>query len=521
MIINNKRRKIYLLAGLPLAVIVAYIFVRIAPYFKNHPTPAGLTVFMEFLCGLFFAIAIGMIFNEDSRINGIIYCGIFAAIPVFYVNVSPWANITLLLLAFGSGAGVGAVAVIRSVLSNRYDSLAKIAKLLFTIFFAIIIGFLAYELYASSFSADASVSEDLILQNVFVFGTGIVISLVLYWLAIRITIGVRASEIFIFGPRSSGKTYFVLGLWGYISEHFEKGHSNEGVVLTGDPNDDGEDLRISNLYANVLDGQILSRTYRYQMVMYQLTGKKFGIIPVKWTVVDYAGEYYDELNEVNYTRAINQIAPALGMHPNDIRRRAGTIDFVKYIKLNFRDMLVDPEFTKSVILITMYGNFLRAGKVIFLIDGEKITGSRKGQAQLAREFGGYMKTLIDLENRQNMRFFNPNKKYALAVTKTDLLFWKNKEIRNQILSMGAEKLSGIDDHSRNASEIEKKIFSILSANTVFRNLVNMMNDISMYFVAVSVDATAEPFPTEEGFEDEIAPKGLAPWRFTEIIKFGL
>ncbi len=521
MIINSKRRKIYLLAGLPLSIIVAYIFVRIAPFFKSHPTPLTLTVFMEFLCGVFFAIAAGMIFNEDSRINGIIYCGIFAAIPVFYVVLSPWANLPLLFLGFGAGLVAGAFAVVKAVLSNRYDNLAKIAKFLFTIFFTIIIGFLAYELYASSFSPEASVAPEVMVQNVFIFGTGIIISLILWWLAMKITIGVRASEIFIFGPRSSGKTYFVLGLWGYISEHFDKGHSNEGVVLTGDPNDDGEDLRISNLYANVLDGQILSRTYRYQMVMYQLTGKKFGIIPVKWTVVDYAGEYYDELNEVNYYKAVNLLAPALDMHPNEIRRLAGTIDFVRYIKYNHRDLLVDPEFTKSVILITMYGNFLRAGKVVFLIDGEKITGSRKGQAQLAREFGGYMKTLIDLENRRSMRFFNPNKKYALVVTKTDLLFWKNKEIKNQILSMGAEKLSGIDERSRNASEIEKKLFSILSMNTVFKNLVNMMNDISMYFVAVSVDATAEPFPTEEGFEEEIAPKGLAPWRFTEIIRFGL
>ena len=521
MIINNKRRKIYLLAGLPLSVIVAYIFMRIAPFFKSHPTPATLTVLVEFLCGLFFAVAIGMIFNEDSRINGIIYCGIFAAIPVFYVSLSPWANIPMLIMAFGAGFAIGAIVVVRSVLSNRYDNLAKMAKLLFTIFFAIIIGFMAYELYATSFSPDTAISEDILIQNIFIFGTGIVISLILYWLSIRITIGVRASEIFIFGPRSSGKTYFVLGLWGYISEHFDKGHSNEGVVLTGDPNDEGDDLRISSLYATVLDGQILSRTYRYQMVMYQLTGKKFGIIPVKWTVVDYAGEYYDELNEVNYNKAINLLAPALGMHQNEIRSRAGTIDFVRHIKYNHRDLLVDPEFTKSVILITMYGNFLRAGKVIFLVDGEKITGSRRRQAQLAREFGGYMKTLIDLENRRSMKFFNPNKKYALVVTKTDLLFWKNREIKNQILSMGAEKLSGIDERSRNAAEIEKKIFSILSTNTVFKNLVNMMNDISMYFVAVSVDATSEPFPTEEGFEDEISPKGLAPWRFTEIIRFGL
>ncbi|MBP2133409.1 FtsH-binding integral membrane protein [Methanomicrobium sp. W14] len=521
MIINNKRRKIYLLLALPLSIFVAYIFTTIAPLFKQHTAPAALTIFVELLCGLFFAVAIGMIFNEDSRINGVIYAGIFAAIPVFYVMLSPWANITLLVASFSAGVLTGLVFVAKSVLTNRYDNLAKMAKVLFTAFFAVIIGFLAYEIYASSADTEAAVSSAYAAQNIFFYGAGIVISLILYVLALKLTVGVRASEIFIFGPRSSGKTYFVLGLWGYISEHFDKGHSNEGVVLTGDPNDEGDELRISNLYASILDGKILSRTYRYQMVMYQLTGKKYGIIPVKWTVVDYAGEYYDELNEINFRKAVSLLSEKLDMTPAEVRKHAGTIKFVKYIKLHHSEKLLDPEFTKSVIISTMYGNFLKAGKVIFLIDGEKITDNRKGHSQLAREFGGYMKTLIDLEERKFFGFFSPNKKYALAVTKTDLLFWKNREIRELAKSMNAEKLSDIPERSRKAEAIEKGLFDILSSNMVFKNLVNIMNDISMYFVAVSVDATAEPFPEEEGMEDEISPSTLAPWRFTEIFRFGL
>ncbi|MDD3406877.1 MAG: hypothetical protein PHP13_02205 [Methanomicrobium sp.] len=521
MIINNKRRKLYLLLALPLSIFVAYVFTTVAPIFKLHPAPVELTVLVEFLCGLFFIIAVGMLFNEDSRINGAVYAGIFAAIPVFYVMLSPWANIFLLLIAFSAGVLCGFVFVAKSVLTNRYDNLAKLAKVLFTIFFAIIVGFLAYEMWISAIEPAEEVSSAYAAQNIFFFGAGIIVSLILYGLAIRLTIGVRASEIFIFGPRSSGKTYFVLGLWSYISEHFDKGHSNEGVVLTGDPNDEGDDLTISSLYANILDGKILSRTYRYQMVIYQLTGKKFGLIPVKWTVVDYAGEYYDELNEINFKKAVALLSNKLEISPGEIRKNAGTIAFVKYIKLHHSEKLLDPEFTKSVILSTMYGNFLKAGKVIFLIDGEKITDNRKGHSQLAREFGGYMKTLIDLEGKNYFGFFSSNKKYALVVTKTDLLFWKNKEIKNLIHSMNASKLSDIPERSREALSIEKSLFEILSSNMVFKNLVNMMNDISMYFVAVSVDPTAEPFPTEEGMEEEIAPTALAPWRFTEIFRFGL
>lgn len=512
---------IYLLFAFPISIVAAWLFNAVAPVFKMYPPSVGLTVLVEFLCGLFFAIAVGMLFNEDSRINGVIYAGIFAAIPVFYVLSSPWANMSLLIPAFSAGILCGVVFVIKVVITNRYDNLARFAKVLFTIFFAIIIGFLAYEMYRTAFAPDRAVEAAYAAQIIFFFGVGIVLSLILYWLAIKITVGVRASEIFVFGPRSSGKTYFVMGLWSFISEHFEKGHSNEGVVLTGDPNDEGDALRISSLYASILDGKILSRTYRYQMVMYQLTGKKFGIIPVNWTVVDYAGEYYDELNEMNFGKAVSLLSERLDMPVAEVRKSAGTIDFVRDIKKHYSEELIDPEVTKSVIISTMYGNLLRAGKVIFLIDGEKITDDRKGHAQLAREFGGYMKTLIDLEGKKFLGFFGANKKFALVVTKTDLVFWKNKEIRNLIYSMNAGKLSEIPETSKEALEIEKNLFEILSSNKVFQNLVNMMNDISMYFVAVSVDATAEPFPTEEGFEEEIAPTSLTPWRFKEIFKFGL
>lgn len=521
MIINNKRRRIYLLLGLPASILAAWLFTAVAPVFKLHPPSVGLTVLVEFLCGLFFAVAVGMLFNEDSRINGVIYAGIFAAIPIFYVLTSPWANMALLIPAFTAGVLCGAAVVVRVVITNRYDHLAEFAKVLFIFFFTIIIGFLASEMYRTAFAPDIVVDEAYAAQTIFFFGVGIVLSLILCWLALRITIGVRASEIFVFGPRSSGKTYFVLGLWSFISDHFEKGHSNEGVVLTGDPEDAGDALRLSSLYARILDGEILSRTYRYQMVMYQLTGKKFGIIPINWTVVDYAGEYYDELNETNFRRAIALLSERLDMPVADVRKRAGTLPFVREIKEYYPDELIDPEFTKSVIISTMYGNFLRAGKVIFLVDGEKITDDRKGHAQLAREFGGYMKTLIDLEGNRISGFFRANKKFALVVTKTDLVFWKNREVRNLLYSMNAGKLSDIPERSKEALDIEMRLYEILSTNKVFRNLVNMMNDISMYFVAVSVDATAEPFPTEEGFEEEIAPTSLAPWRFTEIFRFGL
>ena len=515
MIINSKRRRLYFLAALPLSIIVACVFTTGAYVFKVHPAPFELAVFVELLCGIFFAVAIGMLFNEDSRINGFIYAIAFAMVTYFYM-ISPGANVNLLLMMCSIGLIVGTLCDINCVLHNRYDFLALIAKILLTVLYLTIVGFLLYEMWL----AVVDVTEAYAAQSIFFFGAGIILATILYWIALKVTIGVRASEIFVFGPRSSGKTYFVLGLWKYISDNYNKGHTNDGVVLTGDPNDDGDDLKLSNLYSIVLDGKILPRTYRYQMVIYELKGKKFGLIPVKWTVGDYAGEYYDELNEINFKRAISLLSAALKLSPSEIRRNAGTMDFVRFIKFNHADKLLDPEFTKSVIIATMYGNFLKAGKVIFLVDGEKITDNRKGHSQLAKEFGGYMKTLIDLEDRNFFGVFKSNKKFAVVVTKSDLVLWKNKEIRNLIRSMNASKLSDVPEKSKQALAIENSLFEILRTNLVFKNLINMMDDISMHFIAVSVDATAEPFPTEEGMEEEIAPTDLAPWRFSEVFKFG-
>ena len=290
MIINSKRRRLYFLAALPLSIIVACVFTTGAYVFKVHPAPFELAVFVELLCGIFFAVAIGMLFNEDSRINGFIYAIAFAMVTYFYM-ISPGANVNLLLMMCSIGLIVGTLCDINCVLHNRYDFLALIAKILLTVLYLTIVGFLLYEMWL----AVVDVTEAYAAQSIFFFGAGIILATILYWIALKVTIGVRASEIFVFGPRSSGKTYFVLGLWKYISDNYNKGHTNDGVVLTGDPNDDGDDLKLSNLYSIVLDGKILPRTYRYQMVIYELKGKKFGLIPVKWTVVDYAGEYYDEI----------------------------------------------------------------------------------------------------------------------------------------------------------------------------------------------------------------------------------
>ena len=316
-------------------------------------------------------------------------------------------------------------------------------------------------------------------------------------------------NIFVLGPRASGKTLFILGLWKHILDKHSEGYINDCVVLTDDPNDDGNELTFSDLCSNMRCGRIPERTYANKIVIYEFKGKKLGLIPVKWTFVDYAGEYCNELNESNFTRAVSILSEALNQSPDEIRSNAGTMDFVRFIKSNHADKLHDPEFTRSVILATIYGNFLKAGKVILLVDGDMITDDSDDNSRLSAELGSYMKILNDLENK--------SKKFAVVVTKTDLVVWKNENLRYMVASMKPSGLSDIPENSKETLAIEKSIFEILCRNPVFKNLINMIDDISKHhFIAVSADAKAKRL---ERTEDDIVPTDLVPWGFSEVFKF--
>jgi hypothetical protein len=513
MRINNIRRQFFLVGSLFAGLIVAYLFVSLFEIYWYMVAPYWLTALIDILLGMFILIAIGMIFSEDSRINGTLFAIALISIAYYFV-----AQDRIVTEALYFGFFAGALIIVASVLRNRFDLLAVTAKGILTLSFLIIVLYLIYgfTLTGSTVSSAGGISE-LSAQNIFFYGVGIFITGVFYFMLLYSIVGVKASDIFIFGPRESGKTYFFLGLYSHITKKYA-GRYKE-VILSGDQ-EDVINLKLANLDANIEEKKVVSRTFNYHMGMYELIGKKFGILPVKWTIVDYAGEYFDQLNEANYLASLHHLSTEFGIPFRELRKRIGTIEFLQEINRNYAEKLTDIDITRSLIITTVYSRLQRAGKVIFLIDGEKIVKTREGTGKLTREFGEYVKTLIDLEGGRMFRLFGGNKKYALTVTKTDIVTRMHPEIRDFIRSKGAMKLSEIQDRSKDAEQLEEKIFTILDQILVFKNLVNMMNDLSFTFVAVSVDATTEPISEGEGNEEEVSPRQLAPWRFGEIFKFG-
>ncbi|NYT06234.1 MAG: hypothetical protein GKC04_07715 [Methanomicrobiales archaeon] len=514
MRINNTKRQFLLAGGIVAGLIVAFLFVSLFEIYWFMIAPYWLTVLIDVILGMFILVAIGMVFSEDSRVNGFLFAIALGYIAYYFISQD---RIIIDALLFGSFAG--ALVIVSSVLRNRFDLLAVTAKALLSLSFCIIVLYLFYgfTLTDTALNGSAQVNE-LSAQNIFFYGVGIFITGVFYVLLLYSIVGVKASDIFIFGPRESGKTYFFLGLYSHITKRYA-GRYKE-VILSGDIEDE-ENLKLANLDANIEEKKVVSRTFNYHMGMYELIGKKFGILPVTWTIVDYAGEYYDQLNEANYRASLEHLSAELEIPLRELKKRAGTIGFLQFVNKRHADKLTDIDITRSLIISTVYSRLQRAGKVIFLIDGEKIVRTREGTGKLTREFGEYVKTLMDLEGGRMFRLFGGNKKYALAVTKTDIVARMHPEIHDYLRSRGLTKLSEINDHSSEAEVLEGRIFGVLDRILVFKNLVNIMNDLSFTFVAVSVDATAEPFATgETGAEEDVSPRQLAPWRFGEIFKFG-
>ena len=245
MIIDSNKRIIYFFAAILLSIIVACIGTSAIYVYKVHPAPFYLTAVVEVLCAIFMAISIGMLFNEDSRINGVIFGILLAALSYFYVT-SPGANIDLFCLTYAIGLIIGAIVVVFTVLNNRFDILVKISKYILTILVAIIIIYLIYEMSLAIAEATFAYA----LNSILFYVIGMIVVAVFYVIAMMVTAGVCASEIFVFGPRSSGKTLFLVGLREYMVLNYNG--SDDFVSLYDETAKDSEGLSIGEIYAKMV-----------------------------------------------------------------------------------------------------------------------------------------------------------------------------------------------------------------------------------------------------------------------------
>lgn len=528
MIINNKKWQAFFIGSIVMGLFSALLFIfLILPAYKQYiHVPENVVPLLSLLNGFFILIAIGMLLTDDSRMNGLLFLIMFLIITAYYINIHQIDQ-----YAFAGGIIFGIILNYIVISKNRFDILAVIAKIMLTCFFIIIFCFLligfsntlnpAIPLDTHALAGNNSLNSETgtayTIQQTFYWGIGLLALVIIYLLLMKIIIGVKASQIFVIGPRKSGKSYLLLGLYNHIVNQL--GGFADQVILSADENDE-ESLRLSTMYTKTLKHEEIKRTFRYHMGLYQLSAKKFfGLCPVTWTVVDYAGEYYNKLDEKTFRDALNKLTTSLGMSYDQLSKKVGTIEFLKEINTNHKDKMLDTEFVQNIIISTMYGNMQRAGKIIFLFDGQDLVDTSDPE-KISKYIGQYIKMVMGIEGGTLFKFLGGNKKYAVVVTKFDRLLHNNSRLKEYLRLHTMKSLSDVDDKSLAAGELEKTTYKLLERFLVFKSFINIINDFSTFFIVVSADSTLKPGMRAENSEEEMTPREISPWRFSEIFKFG-
>ena len=162
---------------------------------------------------------------------------------------------------------------------------------------------------------------------------------------------------------------------------------------------------------------------------------------------------------------------------------------------------------------------------MFLVDGDKISHSRNDQSALSGNFRLYQ-GLVNMNETSGL--FSSSKKYAVVVTKTDIIYRANDNLWSEDPSIHLKPRQEVgmpEERSQDAYNIEKILYRILSKDSNFKSLINRIQNgkISAYFIAVSVDSRSRTQvvrdPETDKEQEVVKPECLNPWRFSEIFKF--
>lgn len=526
MIIHNRKRRDILIGSIILGIITVLLFIYLSGVYQIPPFPPLLYLILFSLSGFFIIIAAGMLISPDSRISGILFLIIFVSLTLYFGFSKFAQGNTMSIYGLLGGVVVALLLMIYVIRFNRFDVLARSAKALLSVFFIVILAYFISSFYLTNAEIQVASpgSTEIMIQNLFFYGAGLVIAILFYILLLYSVVGVKASDIFIFGPRNSGKTYFLLGFYEYITQPDIGGEGGESIVFS-ESDIDEENLKLDTMYSKAHFGEVISRTPNYVMGIYELLGWKmfagYRITPIRWKMVDYSGEHYDILNGQSFKKSMEFLSKTLNLSLIELYKKVATKRFYRDIKQNHRDKLGDVEFRRSLVISALYSHLLHAGKVIFLVDGDKLLDP-SGNQKLAREFGQYYRIIRDIEGWKLWNFFGANKKYAFVVTKSDRVVNQHlgtsadpNELVTMFRKYEIKIFPDIPENSDMAVKVEEYFRSLLNDIATYRALEHHLNDINLNFIAVSSDRNAMSFGTEMA-----TPLKLQPWRFSQIFKFG-
>jgi len=455
------KRKVLEILSIVLGITLSLFIVSISDiFFIDAKIPMELIFLISFLCGTFILNAIGMAFEEDSRVGGLLIASISVPLLIFFSSKG-----SINMEGFAAGLVIGCLIDLYTVLRNRFDALASLSRIFITAFFIILLSYILYG-FAIRF-------QYLTQADWYKFIITVILVITLYIILKRVVRGVKASDVFVFGPTGSGKTYFLLALHKYVVKVLKGRHKEEVISPYGEVRE--REMKIAYMVRQTSEGNDVSATRPGEIGLYILEGKKRGIIPVSVTVIDYSGGMISRINKKNYVEAIRRIRKTLEIKEDEIGL-IGSLGFLKFLKEKHRDKynaIVD-----ELTLAYLYKKLKDAGKIILLVDGEMIANWERDVGELEELFGYYLEIIS---------MFGSDKKYAIVVAKTD------KFEGNLIKKMNEQEIE----------EIERKVYDRLYNDILmFEELVHKGGETaSLEFYTVSARAVPNnPEINEWGFD---------------------
>ncbi len=486
----NRNRTIFELLSILSGALLTLFFLHLSkPYWITDPG-WFIKLALSFFIASFVFGALGMTLEARSRVGGILLLAVSLqfAYSFYQSGFLRFDGVAL-------GLAEGGYLTYYSVVNNRFDRLALYMRRFIKTFFAFTLLYLLIQILYNSIVMESFQevsqfrfsSSNEILKVIVLIGSFCVV----YFLLMKTIYGIRAFDVFVYGPSRSGKTLLLLALYSHFI-NFLNGQRREFIV--SDTNE--ERLKIENMLVDIENGRLPKSNLRTDLAIYVLKGKK-NLKPVGMTFVDYGGEHTKDFKPLHFKEIVAELIARFNIkEPQKLEQNIENVDFIK----NLRDTHKD-DFAASVDKVTfahIYKKFEGAGKIIFLVDGDHIVSYyNEGKSELTKLFGHYS-DIINL--------FGNEKSYAIVVTKTD-------QFRDISLVM---------EVSEEAKEIEREIYDMLCEIPTFKEIVNMAYQMPIYMYAISVDATMKPLKMEEE-KTEMQRKHLKinPWRVGEIEKFSL
>jgi len=484
--VNEKKQKIYfklsIMVGLILSIVFSWLDIPTINGGPNNILP-GVVFYpvVSLLLGFLLICSIGFYYDESSKICGTFFFFFLVPLILSYTLL----NNVLYLDFFVYGMLIGIIISGYYIINHHHEIFSNYVKVTLKLFTAVMLFIVFYNFLMFIFTngfINGYVNNKL---GFITYILNIIIIIGIYLLVVRQIKGVDGSKVFVFGPSRSGKTYFMLGMYKQFVGFFG-GHSKE-VIICGVQKEETS-FSLAHYLGQIDKNEPLQSNVQDMVGIYTLMGKKGEFKNIELAIVDYAGEWVHDLiskiDPVNNAKIIAKLSDRLDIDQKTLADNIGFVKFIKSIKENHREII--PTIIEDVVLSFIYKRLTSSGKIIFLIDGDKVAkDDGPSRDELTRLFGYYANI---------MDFVGEEKQYALIVTKTDKI----------------KPIDTIAENSLQAEDIEKDIFEKLHTFTTFQAIEGKAGSTPLFFFTVSVN------PMNKN-DQQISQ--IFPWRFGEVAKF--